>query len=231
MILNNAEIVVKDGFGAHARMQKDYAALAAHYGFEAAFCNLSSGSEKGLVEGRVGFSRRNFCVPMPKADTMAELNTLLQKRCENYLSHTIFGKNADIRTMYRVEQAALFPMPKYRFDPASRTESKVNAFSTVRYGTNRYSMPVKYCGKLVTVKAPPEDDRNLLQREANHGTYAMLWAAAGCLFPKALSSSFGTKMAGSFSDETGTGEYSEGFLGLAGASRPEAKGTGGSTES
>lgn len=47
VIFDNGKVAVKDGFGAHARKQAGYAALAAHYGFEAVFCNPASGKRKG----------------------------------------------------------------------------------------------------------------------------------------------------------------------------------------
>ena len=81
VIFDNAKVAVKDGFGAHARKQAGYAALAAHYGFEAVFCNPASGNEKGLVEGLVGYIRRNVCVPVPKAETMEDLNRMLREKC------------------------------------------------------------------------------------------------------------------------------------------------------
>lgn len=70
VIFDNAKVAVKDGFGANAKATDSYAALSAHYGFEPVFCNI----EKGLVEGLVGFSRRNFCVPLPRVKSMEELN-------------------------------------------------------------------------------------------------------------------------------------------------------------
>ena len=45
VIFDNGKVAVKDGFGAHARKQAGYAALAAHYGFEAVFCNPASENE------------------------------------------------------------------------------------------------------------------------------------------------------------------------------------------
>ena len=156
VIFDNARIAVKEGFGAQAKATDSYAALAAHHGFETVFCNPSSGNEKGLVEGLVGFSRRNFCVPIPRVADMEELNVLLRERCEAYLKHTVAGKGADVGTLFREEQAKLYPLPKYRYDPAKRVEARVNAFSTVRFETNAYSVPVRYCGKTVTVKALPE---------------------------------------------------------------------------
>ena len=99
VIFDNGKVAVKDGFGAHARKQAGYAALAAHYGFEAVFCNPASGNEKGLVEGLVGYIRRNVCVPIPRAETMEDLNRMLQEKCLNYLSHQIRGKESSVGEM------------------------------------------------------------------------------------------------------------------------------------
>ncbi|MEG1578262.1 MAG: IS21 family transposase, partial [Oscillospiraceae bacterium] len=156
VIFDNAKVAVKDGFGAHAKAQESYAALAAHDGFEAVFCNPASGNEKGLVEGLVGFSRRNFCVPMPRVGCMEELNGLLKERCQAYLTHTVAGKKADVGTLFLEEQSRLFPLPGYPYDPAKRAEARVTPFSTARYDTNSYSVPVKFCGSIVSIKALPE---------------------------------------------------------------------------
>ena len=156
VIFDNARTGVKEGFGAQAKATDSYAALAAHHGFETVFCNPSSGNEKGLVEGLVGFSRRNFCVPVPRVADMEELNTLLQERCQAYLKHIVPGKGADVETLFREEQTHLYPLPKYRYDPAKRVQARVNTFSTVRFETNSYSVPVKYCGQTVIIKALPE---------------------------------------------------------------------------
>ena len=104
VIFDNGKVAVKDGFGAHARKQAGYAALAAHYGFEAIFCNPASGNEKGLVEGLVGYSRRNTCVPVPKVDSMEDLNALFQKKCRKYLAHQIRGKEANVGFMLEQEK-------------------------------------------------------------------------------------------------------------------------------
>lgn len=116
VIFDNGKVAIKDGFDAHARKQAGYAALSAHYGFEAFFCNPASGNEKGLVEGLVGYSRRNFCVPVPRVESMAELNALLREKCEKYLSHQIRGKEADVGTMLAEEKKHLYPLPGYPFD-------------------------------------------------------------------------------------------------------------------
>jgi hypothetical protein len=156
VIFDNAKVAVKDGFGAHAKKQAGYSALSAHYGFEAIFCNPASGNEKGLVEGLVGYIRRNVCVPIPKVDSLDELNDRLEEKCKKYLSHQIRGKEAPVGELLRHDQKGLYPLPGYPFDPCKRTTGRVDRYSTVRFDTNSYSVPVCYCGKEVSIKAGPE---------------------------------------------------------------------------
>ena len=156
VIFDNGKVAVKDGFGAHARKQAGYAALAAHYGFEAVFCNPASGHEKGLVEGLVGYSRRNTCVPVPRVDTMEELNRKFREKCQKYLSHQIRGKEASVGSMFAREKAQLYPLSGYPFDPCKRASGRVDRFCTVRFDTNNYSVPAAYCGREVAIKAGPE---------------------------------------------------------------------------
>jgi hypothetical protein len=53
-------------------------AFRSHWGFKREFCNPSRGSEKGGVEGEVGYFRRNHLVPVPKAKDLGELNELVE---------------------------------------------------------------------------------------------------------------------------------------------------------
>lgn len=152
VIFDNGKVAVKDGFGAHARKQAGYTALSAHYGFDALFCNPAEGHEKGLVEGLVGWARRNILVPIPWVSDYSELNGLLAERCQAYGNHHIQGKNASVGEMFRKEQAALRPLPLYPFETAKCRSVRVNAFSTVRFDTNNYSVPVEYAGRTVGVK-------------------------------------------------------------------------------
>lgn len=152
----NGKVAVKEGFGAHARMQEGYSALSAHYGFDAVFCNPAEGHEKGLVEGLVGWARRNICVPVPKVTDMQDLNYELLARCLKYENHKIRGKKATVGEMFQEEKRFLRRLPPYIFETAKCMNVRVNAFSTVRFKTNTYSVPVKYVGYEVSVKGYPE---------------------------------------------------------------------------
>lgn len=152
VFFDNARVAVKEGFGAHAKKQAGYTALSAHYGFEAVFCNPASGNEKGLVEGLVGWSRRNILVPLPRVADISELNSLLEARCRDYGTHTIRGKVASVGTMFAMEQNALLLLPGYVYDTSKSRNTRVDTYSTVRFDTNNYSVPVLYCGMEVSVK-------------------------------------------------------------------------------
>lgn len=156
VIFDNGKVAVKDGFGAMARKQAGYTALTAHYGFEAVFCNPAEGHEKGLVEGLVGWARRNILVPVPHVENIQELNTLLTKRCTGYESHHIKGKPASVGDMLVTERESLYQLPGYHFETAKCVNARVNAFSTARFRTNSYSVPVRFAGRQVGIKGYPE---------------------------------------------------------------------------
>ena len=133
MIFDNARIAVKEGFGLHAKATDKYMALAAHYCFEPVFCNVASGNEKGLVEGLVGFFRRNFCVPLPRADNLEEMNRSFEEACRKYDSHTVPRKTSTVGEMLAEEKRALFALPERRYDPSHRTEIRVSSYSLVQF--------------------------------------------------------------------------------------------------
>lgn len=154
-IFDNARVAVKSGFGAHAIAQEDYKQLSAHYGFEPVFCNPASGNEKGLVENLVGYIRRNVCVPLPKVNSLDELNAKLLEKCVEYLDHQIEGRPAKVGVMLEEDRRALQPIPAYTPDISKKVYPNVSRYSTVTFDNNRYSVPYKYVGKSTTVKAYP----------------------------------------------------------------------------
>lgn len=78
--------------------------MAAHYAFRPVFCNVASGHEKGLVEGLVGFVRRNTLVPVPQVDSLDELNRLFDDKARAYLEHVIDGKKESVGVEVRLPE-------------------------------------------------------------------------------------------------------------------------------
>jgi len=144
LIFDNAKVAVKEGFGLHAKATDGYKSFAAHYAFMTDFCNIASGNEKGLVENLVGYSRRNFMVPVPRVACLEELNSKLLKDCLGYRNtHKIQSRSSSIREAYDVEWYSLKQIPAYRFDTSRMATPIVGDYSTVRFDKNNYSVPVR----------------------------------------------------------------------------------------
>lgn len=154
LIYDNLRTAVKEGWGKTAREQDKFSAFRAHYAYQALFCNPGEGHEKGLVENLVGYSRRNFFVPIPKVSSFEELNEILKKRCLTYIErHQVRGRDMNVKDAFEMEQRALLPLPIKHYDASKCADVRVDYYSTVRFETNCYSVPVKWSGKQVSVKA------------------------------------------------------------------------------
>jgi len=60
------------------------------------FCNPASGNEKGNVENKVGYVRRNFLVPMPIVGQLPAWNATLLTRCEEDFDRPHYKKPGTI---------------------------------------------------------------------------------------------------------------------------------------
>ena len=82
-----------------ARVESDrFVALRSHYGFDSFFCEPGSAGahEKGGVEGEVGRFRRRHLVPVPRVESLAELNALLEAADRSDDARHIAGRLATV---------------------------------------------------------------------------------------------------------------------------------------
>lgn len=79
---NTSTIVTKVMKNGGRNLTSDFIRFMEHYRFEAAFCNVNAGHEKGNGEGKVGYHRRNMLVPIPRFQELKEFNKDLLKQCE-----------------------------------------------------------------------------------------------------------------------------------------------------
>lgn len=153
VIFDNAKVAVKEGFGLYAKPQSKYLSFSAHYAFSQDFCNPGKGNEKSLVENLVGYSRRNFLVPIPRVSSIDELNQKLWNDCLKYReNHKVQNRNNSVSVMYQEELRFLNSIPRFRFDTSKTVVASVDDYSTVRFEKNNYSVPTKHLRKDVTVK-------------------------------------------------------------------------------
>jgi transposase len=82
-----------------------------HYGFDVTFCNPYSGHEKGNVENKVGYIRRNFFVPMAEIETVERYNEILFAKCEDDMKREHYKKERLICELFENEKKSLSPLP------------------------------------------------------------------------------------------------------------------------
>jgi transposase len=79
---NMRTAVDKVGRGKARQVNARFSAMASHFVFEPEFCNPAAGWEKGLVEKNVLDMRHRLFQPLPRANSLDELNIWLEQRCK-----------------------------------------------------------------------------------------------------------------------------------------------------
>ena len=131
--------------------QEGFSKFKAYYSFEARFCNPDSGHEKGGVEGLVGFSRRNYMVPIPEAASLEELNNKVLQDCTAYGNHKMAGRDRSVNELYEEEKGKLLALPEAAYSNVQTAGGRADKYATVIVDKNRYSVPSSYAGFRVKV--------------------------------------------------------------------------------
>jgi transposase len=133
--------------------QRAFIAFRSYYLFSSHFCTPGQGHEKGGVEHSVGFSRRNFLVPMPRVASFEELNRFLLEQCSRDDVRVVHGQAMSIGEAWKSEQAYFQPLPTRPFVCCVTRQVKLTPYSQVIYETNRYSVPVEQARRELVLKA------------------------------------------------------------------------------
>lgn len=149
---DNSKIAVARIVGGRGRQTTpEFFRLQSHYLFASEFCRVRRGNEKGHVEAAVGFSRRNFLVPLPRGESWQELNDQLEAKCRRDLLRVVDGSSRTKQARLDEEHAQFHPLPGEEFE-ARRVEcGRVNSLSLVRFDRNDYSVPTCYGHHLVSL--------------------------------------------------------------------------------
>lgn len=140
----------------HVRQeQRGFLAFRSHYLFDAHFCTPNQGHEKGGVEGSVGYSRRNYLVPIPRVASFEELNQYLLERCLRDDVRIVDRQPQSMGQAWQEERPYLRPLPVRPFDCCVKRQVHLNGYSQVTFETNRYSVPTEQARRELIVKAYP----------------------------------------------------------------------------
>ena len=135
-----------------------FAVMCAHYLFDADFCNVASGWEKGVVEKNVQDSRRRIWIDAgnQRFGSFAELNAWLDARCRALWQEVRHPehKQFSVAEMLEHERSHLMPMPE-PFDGYVEKPARVSSTCLVSVARNRYSVPCELAGQMVSTRLYP----------------------------------------------------------------------------
>lgn len=98
------------------------------------------------MEGLVGYARRNFLVPVPTVDSLAELNERLLEACVQYGDHRIASRTESVQALFEQEKDHLLALPAIPFSNIRLLDGRVDRYGTVMADKNHYSVPSHYRG-------------------------------------------------------------------------------------
>ena len=133
--------ILPDGTRQRARL---FSGFLSHYLFHDRYGRPGKGNDKGNVEGLVGYSRRNFMVPVPRFATWQEFNAYLEDRCRKRQTDVLRGQSETIGERLARDMAAMADLPVAPFDACDQATGRVSSQALVRYKTNDYSVPVAF---------------------------------------------------------------------------------------
>jgi len=126
--------------------------MRAHYGFSVRFCNPHSGHEKGNVENKIGYTRRNLFVPEPAIDDVHTFNRMLLDQHVQKAQELHYKKLLPIKQLYQADKLALLPLATKPFDVCRYEYRKTDGYGKIHLDAHHhYSTQPEYADREVLV--------------------------------------------------------------------------------
>ena len=130
-----------------------FSGLLSHYVIQDRYGRPGKGNDKGSVEGIIGWSRRNFMVPLPRFATWDDFNAWLEEQCRKRQAEILRGHHETIGERLQRDLEAMAPLPPGPFEACDQATGRVSSQALVRYRINDYSVPVAYGHRDVWIRA------------------------------------------------------------------------------
>jgi transposase len=151
---NTKTIVTKIIQGGGRETTERFERFREHHRFQAIFMNPDQGHEKGNVENKVGYQRRNFLVPIPHFLSLSDFNRQLLNMCEEDGNREHYRHNATINELFVEDLKHCHPLPKIEFDLSGKKDITTNNWGKfyLNKGMHEYSVSPKYANVSVHLK-------------------------------------------------------------------------------
>jgi len=147
--------IIRASFGGEALAQRSYRECAEHYGFLIDPTRPRTPEHKGKVEqGGVHYVCRHFLAGRDP-ERIDELNRRLRQWATETAGTRIHGttKERPLERFDQIERAALHPLPRTPYDPATWKQLRVYRDCYVTFEGSYYSVPHRFVGQDVWLRA------------------------------------------------------------------------------
>jgi transposase len=156
MVDNLKSAVLKHAVGEAPMFNPRYVDFSQHHGFSISACGVAKGNEKGRVENGVGYVKKNFLAGAELPEFTA-LNPAAQIWLDTVANVRIHRETRQKPAeMLLAERAQLLPLPQNLYDSGVVTSVRASSQFRVTLDANRYSVPARYAGQLLTLKVYPD---------------------------------------------------------------------------
>jgi hypothetical protein len=151
---NTRTIVTKVIRGGDRETTERFERFREHYRFQSVFTNPGEGHEKGNVENKVGYQRRNFLVPVPRFLSLADFNRQLLEMCEQDADREHYRRNETIEELFRDDLKHCHALPEIEFDLSGNKSVTANNWGKfyLHKGLHEYSASPKHANTVLNLK-------------------------------------------------------------------------------
>lgn len=139
--------------GSDRELTDMFRAFQWHYRFEPVFCNAGRGHEKGSVENKVGYVRRNFLSPIAVIDDFTAFNAQLNEQLAEDMQRPHYEKKTLIAELWEDDREQLLMLPTSLFEAVQLDTALVNKYGEIKTGGDMYHVPTATPGRRVLVKS------------------------------------------------------------------------------
>lgn len=152
MVYDNMRVAIASFVGKTEKIPTEgLLQLSRWYQYQYRFCNTAKGNEKGHVERSVEYVRRKVFGFKDHFKTIQEAQGHLLCRVAELNQRPGTDQRDSSAAKLELERKGLYAHPG-RMECFSGENCKVDKYSTISFGTNRYSVPDHLIGKMVFVK-------------------------------------------------------------------------------
>lgn len=151
---NTKTIVTKIIRGSERKTTERFERFREHYRFQSMFTNPDEAHEKGNVENKVGYQRRNFLVPVPHFQSLLEYNRQLLEMCEEDAKRDHYRHNNTIEGLFTEDLKHCHTLPEIEFDLSGKANVTTNNWGKfyLHKGMHEYSVSPKHANMSVNLK-------------------------------------------------------------------------------